>query len=231
MALSFQGSGAAQAPAPPPPPALPVPAIATPDQVAVIDNSPSAFYEAARNQRRELMNQLDRMVSQREDLADEISEANTAGVPAEGLTARLQAIDQRIASVEAEIAIADASVARAAAIPGAIVPPPPPPPETGPPEEFWVLSGIFMFVVILPLTIAYARRLWRRGAVAMQQIPAEFYERFTRLEQGMDAIAIEVERVGESQRYLTRLYAERGLGAGAAQPIAGETRVGDRQER
>jgi hypothetical protein len=47
--------------------------------------------------------------------------------------------------------------------------------------------------------------------------------RLTRLEQATDAIAIEVERVAEGQRYLTKVLAQdpgRALGAGAAQPLA-----------
>jgi hypothetical protein len=44
------------------------------------------------------------------------------------------------------------------------------------------------------------------------QAPAmrvRFRERLERIEQGMDAIAIEVERVSEGQRFVTRLLSER----------------------
>src|SRR5688500_14473957 len=48
-------------------------------------------------------------------------------------------------------------------------------------------------------------------------------ERFDRLEQAIDAIAVEVERVAEGQRYTTRLLsgessAERGSGASVPSP-------------
>ena len=46
-------------------------------------------------------------------------------------------------------------------------------------------------------------------------VSREMDERLSRLEQAMDAVAVEVERVGEGQRYVTRI-----LGAGAAQPIS-----------
>jgi len=43
------------------------------------------------------------------------------------------------------------------------------------------------------------------------------------MEQAVDATAEEVERIGEGQRFLTRLFTEgegtRAIGAGAAQPI------------
>ena len=97
------------------------------------------------------------------------------------------------------------------------------PPPQGPPEEVFVLGGIFMVIVLFPLSIALARRLWRRGVATIASLPAELGERLTRLEQGMDAIAMEVERIGEGQRYMTRMFAEdgsaRALGSGAAEPV------------
>lgn len=46
-------------------------------------------------------------------------------------------------------------------------------------------------------------------------------DRLNRLDQAMDSIAIEVERIGEGQRFVTRVLTDnsRALGAGAAQPI------------
>ena len=46
-------------------------------------------------------------------------------------------------------------------------------------------------------------------------------ERLTRIEQAVDAIAVEVERMGEGQRFVTKLLAERdapalSAGIGAA---------------
>jgi hypothetical protein len=43
------------------------------------------------------------------------------------------------------------------------------------------------------------------------------------MEHAVEATAVEVERIGEGQRFLTRLFTEgegaRAIGAGAAQPI------------
>ena len=54
---------------------------------------------------------------------------------------------------------------------------------------------------------AYLRRMRRKDA----QFPATHYDddRLARIEQAVDAIAIEVERIAESQRFLTRLQTER----------------------
>ena len=86
-----------------------------------------------------------------------------------------------------------------------------------------MLSGMFIVIVLLPLSIAMARRIWRRGVATITKLPAELTDRLTRLEQGMDAIAVEVERIGEGQRYMSRLFGEdgsmRAIGAGAAEPV------------
>jgi len=192
--------------------------------------SPTAVYEAMRQQRNELENQLERLEDQREEISDQLRTPTVGGADQRGLESRLATIDGRIASVEQQLAEADAAVARAAAIPGAVQPPPPPPRRQGPPEEVFALAGVFMFVVILPLVIAYARRIWRRGAAAVASIPQDIYERFSRLDQAIDSVAIEVEHIGEGQRFLTRLHAERGLGAGAAERIEVSEREPQRQK-
>ncbi|MBW8770891.1 MAG: hypothetical protein JF589_14135 [Gemmatimonadetes bacterium] len=54
---------------------------------------------------------------------------------------------------------------------------------------------------------AYLRRIRRKDSY----LPAPRYEedRLARIEQAVDAIAIEVERIAESQRFLTKLQTER----------------------
>jgi hypothetical protein len=194
--------------------------------------SPAAMYEALKQQRSELRDQLDRLEDQRENLTDELRTPNTSDIDKKGLEQRIANVDLRIVDVEKQIAEADLAVAKAAAIPGAVQPPPAPRPRQGPPEEVFVLAGIFMFVVILPLVIAYARRIWRRGAATVAAIPQEIYDRFNRLDQAVDSVAIEVERIGEGQRFLTRLHAEqRGLGAGPAERIESVEREPQRQAR
>jgi hypothetical protein len=93
----------------------------------------------------------------------------------------------------------------------------------GPPEEVYILSTIFIFVFFLPISIAFTRRIWRRSAAVVTSFPKELAERLSRMEQAVEATAVEVERIGEGQRFLTRLFTEgegaRAIGAGAAQPL------------
>jgi hypothetical protein len=59
----------------------------------------------------------------------------------------------------------------------------------------------------LPIARAYARRL--EANPAPQGMPPELTARLERMEQAMDAIAVEVERISEGQRFTTKLLAER----------------------
>ena len=196
--------------------------------------SASAVYEALKAQRRELANQLDNLEDRRRDLSQQLQEPTIAGADRKGLEQRIVEVDQRIVTVEQQIAENEASIARQAGVPGAVQPPRPIQ-RDGPPEEVFVLGGMFIVVVLLPLSIALARRIWRRGVATITKLPAELTERLTRLEQGMDAVAVEVERIGEGQRYMARMMGEdgslRAIGAGAAEPVEVKAREAEGQYR
>jgi hypothetical protein len=42
--------------------------------------------------------------------------------------------------------------------------------------------------------------------------------RLARVEQAVDAVAVEVERIGESQRFLTKVLTDKSLPAGSGEP-------------
>jgi hypothetical protein len=69
------------------------------------------------------------------------------------------------------------------------------------------MAFVFVLVITIPIVVAVTRRLWRRAPV--RQVPVVDDERFARLEQAVEAVAIEVERIGESQRFQARLAAEK----------------------
>ncbi|MDQ2665568.1 MAG: aminoacyltransferase [Gemmatimonadota bacterium] len=200
--------------APPAPPA-PVRVIVTPRVSA-----PEAVYRAYNEQRKELRNQLDQLEGRRTDLQNQLSNDGVKTSLRAGLEARVADLDKRIADVDKQLATADQQVAQAASVPGAIVERPPEV-RRGPPEEVFILSGMFIVIVFLPLSLAYARRIWKRGAAAVTSFPQELVDRLNRLDQSMDSIAIEVERIGEGQRFVTRVLTDnsRALGGGAAQPV------------
>jgi hypothetical protein len=192
--------------------------------------------EAARAQRRELRDQLENAEERRSDLAQELSQTSSGDVATRaGLEARIRDTDARIIELDKQIAVADQQVAQAAAVPGATIEPPRPRVvETGPPEEVWVLAGMTIIFVMFPMAIAWSRRLWKRGAAPVaNEVPAELTDRLSRMEQAIDAVAVELERVGEGQRYVTRVFTEsqRALGVGGAEPIEVRQREAIHQSR
>jgi hypothetical protein len=138
------------------------------------------------------------------------------------LEARLTDLDQRILTVDQMLATNPVELAQSAAIPGAVVEPPRVI-NQGPSEDAYMLGSLLAMVVLLPISIAFARRIWRRSAAVITTFPRELADRLSRMEQAQEVTSLEVERIGEGQRFLTRLFTEgegaRSLGAGAAQPI------------
>jgi hypothetical protein len=61
-------------------------------------------------------------------------------------------------------------------------------------------------IIGLPLARAFGRRMDRRGSGA--QIPSDLSHQIGQLTQAVDAIALEVERISEGQRFTTRLLSE-----------------------
>jgi hypothetical protein len=184
--------------------------------------SASAIYEGFRAQRRELNNQLNELESTRREITSQLEDVAAGSPERKPLETRLTDVDARIANVDQMLASNASDISKAAAIPGAVVEPPRVI-RDGPPEEAYALGGIFMLVVLLPISVAFARRIWRRSAAAVAAFSREIGERLLRMEQALEATAVEVERIGEGQRFLTRLFTEgegaRPVGAGAAQPI------------
>jgi hypothetical protein len=83
------------------------------------------------------------------------------------------------------------------------------------------LGFAFIFAVMMPMGIAYARRIWR-GAPKNTgpRLDDVILPRLDRLEQAVDAIAIEIERISEGQRFVTRVFAERPAAAAPQAPVA-----------
>ena len=82
-----------------------------------------------------------------------------------------------------------------------------------------LLPALVITILGLPLVRVMARRLDRRDPPAPPGL-AKIEERLARLEAGVDAIAVEVERISEGQRFTTKLLAERS-GAVPSAPPAG----------
>ena len=78
------------------------------------------------------------------------------------------------------------------------------------PQAVDISVAFFMTIAIiiigLPLARAFARRMDRKGA--SPQISTDVSAQLAQLNQSVDAIALEVERITEGQRFTTRLLTE-----------------------
>ena len=65
-----------------------------------------------------------------------------------------------------------------------------------------------VIIIGLPIVRAIARRV-ERGAPQQAQIPQQMQAQMEHLMQSVDAIAIEVERISEGQRFATKMLTEK----------------------
>jgi hypothetical protein len=145
------------------------------------------------------------------------------------------------AKIEGDVALLQARIAQKLGRP--ITPPAATPTLPGFPR-FYVAPNVAVpamsvvtLVLLFPLSIAWAKRIMRRARASAPASP-DLTMRLDRIEQAVDTIAIEVERISEGQRFVTKIMAERAspansndspaaaqvkqplaLGAGAMEPI------------
>jgi uncharacterized membrane-anchored protein len=74
-----------------------------------------------------------------------------------------------------------------------------------------------LIIIGLPLARAFGRRMDRKSG-GTAQIPTEVSAQLAHLSQAVDAIAVEVERISEGQRFTTRLLSEQRDAARDALP-------------
>jgi hypothetical protein len=194
-------------------------AVATPTQFLTGVPTTNAEYRALLDKRGELSNQLQSAAGRRNDLAEQLKTADPAARA--GLQARMKVLDDRIVKLETEIDRTGDLVANTPPLVMRTT-------STGSPSfpdrlgrEIVPITAILSVFVLAPLAIAMARLIWRRAA-AQERPPLADHasqRQLAQMQQSIDAIAIEVERISESQRYVTKLMTDRSIGAGAAEPV------------
>jgi hypothetical protein len=94
-------------------------------------------------------------------------------------------------------------------------------------EDIVVPIAFFLSVIVMSIGIPIVRglvRRWDRQGV-QPPLPHDTAARLERIEQAIDAMSIEIERVAEGQRFVTRLMTE-----GSAERVALPDRAGSRRE-
>lgn len=171
----------------------------------------SEIYQGLRAQRRELVNQIESLEDARSEQVSRLREGTVSDADRAGIDARLTVMDQQLAAKQLALGEAEAQLAVAASVPGATIEP------TRPPERINAndvaeMSAVIFTILAIPIVLAWARRIWRKSSVTIN-LPAELTERLTSLERSIDTVAVEVERIGEGQRFVTQLMADRGRAA------------------
>lgn len=163
---------------------------------------------ALKAQRKELSDQLTSAASRRHRLSEEIK-SSPDGASRLGLEQRLSVLDKRIVQLESDIASTGRQLSAA---PQALVGATEVPVGNGDiPENVLALSITFIVFVLFPMAFTVSRWIWKRTSrpsSSVAQLSPQIEQRMERLEQGVDAIAIEIERVTEGQRFVTKLLSE-----------------------
>jgi hypothetical protein len=202
---------------------------------------------AARN---EMQGQLRALEDRRFQLADQVArmDANSG----REVQRRIQTLDASIDRLEKQIATANdhitAGHARFGGQSGEVIqytpaPPAPPaqpalpaPPFTEVPSSapvvptndvgrILILEGAGFLLLGALLWVFAKRRLERR--LASRPALGDQGVQMAQLQQSVDAIALEVERISENQRWVTKVLHEKALGGGEARPV--DVRAGERE--
>lgn len=192
-------------PEPPPPPSPPAQAGTTPAPSAQLTGVPTTVEElwGLRERQSELGSQLSSVASRRSSLVARLEDTGDPVVRA-GLQDRIAVLDRRILQLESDLAETGRQLTTASpALLGSA--------ESGSPsgadpaDVLAVVGGTILMVVAAVLVVRFASRIGRRRRPAR---PVLADERLDRMEQALDAVAIEVERISEGQRFVTRLLSE-----------------------
>jgi hypothetical protein len=84
----------------------------------------------------------------------------------------------------------------------------------------FVPLGFFATIIAIVVGRPWARAIATKAEAQGKnpQIPAEVQNRLERMEQSIDAIAVEIERISEGQRFTTKLLSDVRDSAAAAIP-------------
>ena len=158
-------------------------------------------------QRKILSDQIQNVRDQRRSVARAYEQAS--GASRAGLEQQLQSLDGRLLQLQADL---DASGRALYQSPVSATTT-----SVGFPAQFpnlnsgqlTAISIVFTVVCLGPLAMSLGRLLWRRsGRPAVPPGWNDAAQRLERLEQAVDTVAVEVERVSEGQRFMTRLMTQ-----------------------
>jgi hypothetical protein len=192
-------------------PSIPVaatPAIAGAPQTSAATKYVGLSYSQLRAIRDELANQRQTLANRRDALAGTYERAT--GANRDGISSRLTVLDKNIVTLENQLAEVGQKMVDAK--PGTAIQSDQP---NGWTQDKVANMGFSVFLLTALMTAWVMRRFSRRRGSKLPQESALAHgassERLDRIEQAVDTIAIEIERVSENQRFMTRLMTETQL--------------------
>lgn len=201
------------------PPTLPTPTTTLPQawQVNVADIPRTGQeVQAVRQRLRDLKDELQNAAERRNSVMGRMRGAPERALP--GLDARLGELDARILGLEREITRNNALLQRApseALMAGTTQAPDPAMVVSRVIDDLVPLVAIISVFVFAPIAISIARFFWRRTTQPARVAAPDHatQQKLEHLQQAVDTIAIEIERISEGQRFVTRVLNERALPA------------------
>ena len=162
-------------------------------------------------QRDELTNQVEDLKDQRQQVIEQLRTASSEARP--GLQLQLTGMNEQIVHMELQINQIEREIASASPDLIAMAREEPPPPDEhlgtfGEGVGVGAFGGIVLATIAVFITRLIRRRFGRGDTRRTRMIAAEDSDRLKRLENGIDAMAIEIERISEGQRFVTKLMAE-----------------------
>lgn len=197
-------------PTPPPPPSVTVTTSEAGRPVVVqfpqgVEALSSQELRALRIRQDALGEQLASVQQRRAEVAAQLRTADPEARP--GLQDRMTVLDERIVRIESEIAETGQQLASVPASLATAVERESRPSGGGGDEEAY-FGGLATAAVLVGFYALYRRIRRGRRPRERQAVASAEREQLTRLEQAVDAIAVEVERIAEGQRFTAKLMAE-----------------------
>jgi hypothetical protein len=211
-----QGQVIRAAPAAPPPP-TPTPSVGSLDGLT---------YAQLQSRQAELQDQRQALANRRANVAGTYERAS--GASKEGIAARLAVMDKSMAQFESDLSAVGLAMVPKRPVTGSSVPPfnQRPPNMAG---REMLLASVVVFLatmfIAVPAAVRRAKRRWlRESPSAGTNTIGVGNERLDRIEHAVDTIAVEIERVSENQRFMTRLMTETQL-AGTIAAVRGSAEL------
>jgi hypothetical protein len=191
------------------------PKIATTPSVTVLADGKNQVFQiptsrdemmALTARREQLNDQLESVTDRRNNIIEQMRTVPNQAMP--GLQAQLNVLEMRVMQLENDLALTGREIAGASPELMSMAGMPSNEDANGSFDD-GVGAGIGGTFVVMSALFFVMYRRWRKSPFSRApRLQSADSERLQRLEQGMDAVAIEVERISEGQRFVTKLLSD-----------------------